>query len=90
MKNMLEEWNAGLARLDRVLGAGRDRKRKLVPYGDALLAEDRKPIPESDMPPGTPPWMRSLKQWATRVGSTPDVKRATVEVRVPTGERPWV
>ena len=26
---------------------------------DALLPEDRKPIPESDMPPGTPPWMRS-------------------------------
>ena len=90
MKNMLEGWNAGLARLDGELEADRDRKRKLVPYGDALLPEDRKQIPESDMPPGTPPWMRSLKQWATRVGATPDAKRATVEVRVPTGERPWV
>jgi hypothetical protein len=41
------------------------------------------------MPPGTPPWMRSLKQWATRKGTTADAKRATIEVRVPTGERPW-
>lgn len=73
----------------RELGADRDRKRKLVPYGDALLPEDRKQIPESDMPPGTPAWMRSLKQWATRKGATPDAKRATVEVKVPTGERPW-
>ena len=89
MKNMLEGWNAGLARLDGELGADRDRKRKLVPYGEALLPEDRKQIPESDMPPGTPAWMRSLKQWATRKGATPDAKRATVEVKVPTGERPW-
>ena len=82
-------FHAGLARLDGQLGADRDRKRKLVPYGDALLPDDRKPIPESDMPPGTPPWMHSLRQWATRKGSTPDAKRATVEVRVPTRERPW-
>jgi hypothetical protein len=33
--------------------------------------------------------MRSLKQWATRKGSSPELKRATIEVRVPTGERPW-
>jgi hypothetical protein len=33
--------------------------------------------------------MRSLKQWATRKGTTADAKRATIEVRVPTGERPW-
>ena len=52
MRNMLEGWNAGLVRLDGELGADRDRKRKLVPYGDALLPEDRKQIPESDMPPG--------------------------------------
>jgi hypothetical protein len=33
--------------------------------------------------------MRSLKQWATRKGSTPEAKRATIEVKVPAGERPW-
>ena len=89
MKQMLEEWNAGLARTGKVLGADRDRERSLVPYGEALLPDDRKPIPEGDMTAGTPPWMRSLKQWATRRGSTEDTKRATVEVRVPAGERPW-
>ena len=89
MKRMLEQWNGGLARIDEVLGADRDRERSLVPYGEALLPDDRKPIPEGDMAAGTPPWMRSLKQWAARIGSTEDTKRATVEVRVPTGERPW-
>jgi hypothetical protein len=33
--------------------------------------------------------MRSLKQWATRKGSTPEAKRATIEVKAPAGERPW-
>jgi uracil-DNA glycosylase len=89
MKRLLDEWNAGLARLDEALGPNRDRKRTLAPYGDELQPDDRKQIPEHDMPPGTPPWMRSLKQWATRKGTTADAKRATIEVRVPTGERPW-
>ena len=89
MRRLLEQWNAGLARLDGALGPQRDRNRALVPYGDELEPDDRKQIPEHDMPPGTPPWMRSLKQWATRKGTTPEAKRATSEVRVPTGERPW-
>ena len=76
-------------RLDAALGPERDRRRKLVPYGDELLPDDRKQIPEEDMPAGTPPWMRSLKQWATRKGSSAELKRATIEVRVPAGERPW-
>jgi hypothetical protein len=66
MRRLLDEWNAGLARLDEALGSNRDRKRTLAPYGDELQPDDRKQIPEHDMPPGTPPWMRSLKQWATR------------------------
>jgi hypothetical protein len=31
--------------------------------------------------------MRSHKQWATRTGTTPDAKRATIEVKVPSGKR---
>ena len=31
--------------------------------------------------------MRSLKLWVTRKGTTLDANRATVEVRVPVGER---
>ena len=89
MRRLLEQWNAGLERLDAALGPDRDRQRTLVPYGDELLPDDRKQIPEQDLPPGTPPWMRSLKQWATRKGSTAELKRATIEVRVPAGERPW-
>jgi hypothetical protein len=89
MRRLLDEWNAGLVRLDGAVGAQRDRRRTLVPYAEALQPDDRKQIPEQDMPPGTPPWMRSLKQWAARRGTTTDAKRATIEVRVPAGERPW-
>jgi uracil-DNA glycosylase len=89
MKRMLGGWNAGLARIDAGLGEDRDRARPLVPYGEDLLESDRKPIPEEDMAAGTPAWMRSLKQWAARKGSTADTKRATLEVTVPSGERPW-
>ena len=83
MQRLLEQWNGGLERLDAALGRERDRRRTLVSYGDELEPDDREQIPENDMPPGTPPWMRSLKQWATRKGSTAELKRATIEVRVP-------
>jgi hypothetical protein len=46
-------------------------------------------MPPAQHAPGTPPWMPSLKEWATRNGSSPEPKRATIEVRVPAGERPW-
>jgi hypothetical protein len=86
---LLEQWNAALEWLDAALGADRDRRRTLAPYGDQLLPADRKQIPEQDLPAGTPPWMLSLKQWATRKGSSAELKRATIEVRVPASERPW-
>ena len=55
MQRLLEQWNAGLARLDAALGPERDRKRTLVPYGDQLQPDDRKQIPENDMPPAHRP-----------------------------------
>jgi hypothetical protein len=88
-RRMLEQWNAGLERLDGALGE-RDSRRQLVPYGDDLRPEDRSAIPALDMPAGSPPWMRSVKQWAARKGDTPEAKRACIEVVVPRGERPWV
>lgn len=89
-RTMLEGWNAGLERIDDALGERDSEGRgSLVPYGQELLAEDRAPIPEFDMPPGSPPWMRSVKQWATRKGDTPEARRACIEVVVPRGERPW-
>jgi uracil-DNA glycosylase len=89
MAAMLAEWSAGLTRLDAALGPERDTPRALVPYGDQLLDTDRAGIPERDLPAGTPPWMRSLKHWANRIGDTPDTKRATIQVTIPTSERPW-
>jgi hypothetical protein len=89
MADMLREWNTGLTRLAAALGPDRDTPRPLVPYGEQLLDTDRTPIPERDMPAGTPPWMRSLHPWAARVGDTPDTKRATLQITIPTGERPW-
>jgi uracil-DNA glycosylase len=88
MKAMLGEWNQALERLDGQLGQ-RDANRPLEPYSDDLRPEDLAAIPEQDLPAGTPPWMRSLKQWAAREGTTADAKRATVVVTVPNGERPW-
>jgi hypothetical protein len=53
-------------------------------------------VPEFDPGPVTEPastcppaWMRSVKEWATRKGTTADAKRACIEVVVPRGERPW-
>ena len=89
-RSMLEAWNAGLERIDEALGERDNESRgQLVPYGEELLAEDRAPIPELDLPAGSPPWMRSVKQWATRKGDTAEAKRACIEVVVPRGERPW-
>jgi hypothetical protein len=88
MKRMLAEWNAALRRLDDALG-GRDADRQLVLYGTDLEPEDRAPIPDFDLPAGAPPWWSSLKTWATRKGDTAEAKRATIEVTVPAGERPW-
>jgi uracil-DNA glycosylase len=87
-KKMLDQWNSALGDLDDEL-TRRDVERQLVPYGDELLPDDRAPIPEFDLPAGSPPWWSSVKQWAARKGETADAKRATIEVRVPSGERPW-
>jgi uracil-DNA glycosylase len=87
-RRMLEQWNGALRRLDEAL-TERDEERELMVYGEDLLPGDRAPIPERDLPAGSPPWMRSLRQWATRRGDTAEGKRACIEVVVPRDERPW-
>jgi hypothetical protein len=87
-RRLLEQWNGALERLHAALPE-RDEERELVPYGEDLVPEDRAPIPEFDLPAGSPPWMRSLRQWATRRGDSVDDKRACIEVVVPRAERPW-
>jgi uracil-DNA glycosylase len=85
---LLEQWNGALGRLDAELSE-RDEQRELVLYGEDLVPEDRAAIPELDLPAGSPPWMRSLRQWAARRGDSVDEKRACIEVVVPRAERPW-
>lgn len=84
---MLGNWNAALERL-RPAVRHPDVDRELVPYGERLESEDYGPIPELDLPPGLPAWMRS-RAWADRKGATATLKRATIVVTVPPDARPW-
>jgi hypothetical protein len=89
MRSMLADWNDALEILRPAIDDP-DTPPDPSPYGEALdRATDLSEIPDRDMPAGTPPWMRSLDAWAARVGEDAEDKRATVEVRVPTSQRPW-
>jgi hypothetical protein len=87
VRSMLQNWNGALERLRPAIRHP-DADRDLVPYGDALTAADLGVIPDRDLPPGLPEWMRS-RAWADRRGRTPDLKRATIVVTVPRAARPW-
>jgi uracil-DNA glycosylase len=87
MRDMLAGWNRALADLRPAIC------RPEVDPGEAGYGEDLDPdrdlaeIPEADLPPGLPPWMRSLDAWAVRRGPTPGDKRATIVVTVPARHR---
>ncbi|MDQ6750046.1 MAG: uracil-DNA glycosylase [Actinomycetota bacterium] len=96
MKKMLDQWNAAIPRLRDAVSV-KDAAPDMKPYGDDVKT-DEAPIPEADLPVGSPAWMRSLKTWASREdllaadASKPkkaEAQRATVVVKVPLGERPW-
>jgi hypothetical protein len=98
-KAMLEDWNRNLPTLRAAVTP--DTPRPFVAYGDAFTEGDLVPIPEQDLPPGLPEWMRSLDAWASRraideaegPNATPadvtEAKRAGLGVRVPRTQRPW-
>ena len=89
MKEMLAGWNDALQELRPTIHHP-DVDRELVLYGEALdKATDLAPIPDRDLPAGTPEWMRSLDAWALRRGTDTEAKRATIEVTVPRKQRPW-
>jgi Uracil DNA glycosylase superfamily len=100
MAKMLENWNVGLQALAPHITQP-DAPRPLELYGTKLEDADLAPIPEADLPAGLPPWMRSLKAWASRAATgsaalptaseeqQDEAKRATIVVAVPTKERPW-
>lgn len=58
-------------------------------YGTDWGPADLAPIPERDLPPGSPPWWRDVAAWAVRDGSDAEAKRATIRVTVPKGARTW-
>jgi hypothetical protein len=99
-KEMLENWNAKLAPL---IGAVTpDTPRPFVPYGTTFAPGDLVEIPERDLPPGIPPWMRSLDAWASRraineaeepaatAEAKRDAKRAGIGIKVPRRQRVWL
>jgi hypothetical protein len=97
MKTMLAQWNKALPGLRSALSE-RDEAPDTTPYGTALKRTDRVQIPERDMPAGTPDFMRSLDEWASREDLLPgnaakkqkaEAKRATIVVKIPRQDRPW-
>lgn len=84
---MLANWNAGMEAIAPAI-AHPDTARALVPYGDAFADGDRKPIPQADLPAGSPSWMAENDGWAARTGSTAAAKRATISVTAPPSALP--
>lgn len=88
MREMLAQWNDALGALRPSIWRP-EIEIDVVPYGEELRPEDLAPIPDIDLPAGTPTWMRSLEAWAARLGPDEETKRATVVVTVPPAHRPW-
>jgi hypothetical protein len=82
---LLANWNAALQRLHPQITQP-DTATPLVLYGDAFAPGDLAEIPEADMPPGLPAWMRSPAAWAQRTGATAAEKRATIQITIPAGD----
>jgi hypothetical protein len=79
---MLQNWNTALQALHpKVMHP--DAPVPLSLYGPAFVAGDKPPIPAGDLAAGSPPWMLGQDGWATRVGSTPQQKRYSIQITVP-------
>jgi hypothetical protein len=80
IKALLENWNVGLQKLHPLPNP--DKQRPLRLYGDAFGPGDKVPIPQEDLPAGSPDWMSAKDGWAQRTG-TGLTKRRTITVAVP-------
>jgi len=87
MADMLTTWNAALDKLSGQVTP--DTPLPLIYYGTDLTPSDLSVIPERDLPPGLPAWMRSEKTWASREGADDTEKRASILIRIPASERPF-
>ncbi len=87
MERVCASWNAALATLRPVVTP--DEERPPSSYGTAITKADLAPIPDEDLPPGLPAWMRSLDAWASRTGADAQSKRATITVTIPRASRTW-
>jgi hypothetical protein len=85
IKAMLENWNEALEAL-HPLGHP-DTTRRLVRYGPAFKATEKRVIPEDDTPPWAPEWMRADDGWAERTGAG-QAKRRQILVTVPRASIP--
>jgi hypothetical protein len=88
MEKLLDNWNQALPGLGGVL-THTDEAANLTPYGKTFERSDLTPIPEKDLPPGLPAWVRSVETWSVRKGSTAELKRATLTLTVPIDQRLW-
>jgi len=79
---LLVNWNQALQSLKSAIKHP-DTQRALVAYGTTFKATELVDIPEEDLPPGLPDWMRTSDGWAPRTGTTPAKKRRTITVTVP-------
>jgi uracil-DNA glycosylase len=84
---LLANWNDALPGLHQHVS--QETPTELRQYGDTWRPGDLAPIPEADLPAGSPAWWRSLSAWARRTGDDPQTKRATITVTVPPREREW-
>lgn len=75
---MLENWNNALQSLHPL--ANPDRSGQLRLYGKSFKPSEKVEIPEADVPPWAPEWMRRNDGWADRPG-TGISKRASILVK---------
>ncbi len=81
MAAMLQGWNSALDSLRPAI-THPDTAMPLTHYGSDITPAELVEIPEADLPPGLPAWMRANEGWATRTG-TGTVKRRTITITVP-------
>jgi uracil-DNA glycosylase len=85
IKAMLANWNTALQHLYSQI-AHPDLTVPLMLYGEQFSSADLAEIPEADLPPGLPDWMRSPVAWAQRTGATAASKRSTITITIPDGD----